>query len=208
MKDKINDSIVVASLVGTAVVLATLALAHVPIGIHFAPQHKPEATEIPAKELIEAQLPLLGTSSANLKIVMFGDYECPPCRNEWPKIESFFLNHQSVAAVYFRHFPLFAIHPLALDAAIVSEQAKKTGYYLPAHKMLYSQPLSSQLMAQTIHAFHINRQSLADISLKKSVIDDFNLAKDVGATGTPTVFVVRDNQVFKLADLGELETFL
>jgi protein-disulfide isomerase len=80
---------------------------------------------------------LIGDSSAAVKVVEFGDFECPFCR----RADSVFrvVKHKfgaDVALVYIE-FPL-GMHRFALPAARAAECAAGQGHFAPMHDLLFT----------------------------------------------------------------------
>jgi protein-disulfide isomerase len=63
--------------------------------------------------------PSFGTAGAPVVLVMFGDFECPECKNEAATLRQNLLKaFPTQVRVYFKDFPLEQIHPWAKTAAI------------------------------------------------------------------------------------------
>lgn len=60
---------------------------------------------------------LVGPESASLKIVEFGDMQCPFCARAQSLVDSVVSLFDGQVAVVFRQYPLRTIHPLAYDGA-------------------------------------------------------------------------------------------
>jgi protein-disulfide isomerase len=63
--------------------------------------------------------PSFGAAGAPVVLVMFGDFECPECKNEAATLRQNLLkSFPTQVRVYFKDFPLEQIHPWAKTAAI------------------------------------------------------------------------------------------
>jgi protein-disulfide isomerase len=63
--------------------------------------------------------PSFGTAGAPVVLVMFGDFECPECKNEAATLrQNLTKSFPTQVRVYFKDFPLEQIHPWAKTAAI------------------------------------------------------------------------------------------
>ena len=63
--------------------------------------------------------PSFGTAGAPVVLVMFGDFECPECKNEATTLrQNLVKTFPTQVRVYFKDFPLEQIHPWAKTAAI------------------------------------------------------------------------------------------
>ncbi len=87
------------------------------------------------KELTAAG-PVIGDSGAEVKVVEFGDYECPFCRafdQQFRAVQKRFPND---IALVFINFPL-SIHRFAMPAARASACASAQGVFVRMHELLY-----------------------------------------------------------------------
>ena len=88
----------------------------------------------------KGHLPPLGKTDAAITIVEFSDFECPYCRrfftDAFPQIKKEYLD-TGKAALYYRHFPLDNIHPLAIPFANASECANQEGKFWQMHDKLF-----------------------------------------------------------------------
>ena len=79
-----------------------------------------------------------GNPSAPLTLVVYVDYECPPCASYNPVLNEVLMHYGSKLRLEFRHFPMTTIHPNAVRAAIAVEAAGKQGHYWEMHDLLLS----------------------------------------------------------------------
>ncbi|MEI7576387.1 MAG: thioredoxin domain-containing protein [Armatimonadota bacterium] len=195
-------------LAGSAICLA-LFMSGIPIGTRSPKGSESERVDIAPNFLIRRESLLLGSESASVKLVVFGDYECPPCRAEWPHVAELYAKNPNRIAVYFRHFPLRQIHPLALSAALLVEAAKKKGAFLAIHEQLYASPLTQTGMRRIGVSHQI--QGLTNderFEYMKEVVADLNAAERLGLTGTPTMFLVEQGAVFRVSSTKNVSEVL
>jgi protein-disulfide isomerase len=83
---------------------------------------------------------LVGSPSAPVGVVEYGDFECPVCHAVEPAVRQLLQNHTGTVVFAFRHFPLEAAHPRALMAAEAAEAAAAQGQFWPMHDLLLSNP--------------------------------------------------------------------
>jgi protein-disulfide isomerase len=83
---------------------------------------------------------LIGSPSAPVGVVEYGDFECPVCHAVEPAVRQLLQNHPGRVVFAFRHFPLEAAHPHALMAAEAAEAAAAQGQFWPMHNLLLSNP--------------------------------------------------------------------
>jgi protein-disulfide isomerase len=106
-------------------------------GIWWASQYQNPALKAadPAR-LTRADSPRIGSASAKVTLVEFGDYQCPSCATANPTVKAVMAKYPNEVTFVFRHFPLsqHATAPLAAEAA---EAAGAQGKYWEMHNMLY-----------------------------------------------------------------------
>lgn len=64
---------------------------------------------------------IMGSKDADIVLIEYSDFECPYCASFHPSVADAYNNNEGKVAVVFRHYPLEAIHPRALPAALASE---------------------------------------------------------------------------------------
>lgn len=69
----------------------------------------------------------LGAADASVRVVEFGDFECPYCAGAAPVLRELVEGSQGRVRLVFRNFPLFEVHPHALTAALAAESAAASG---------------------------------------------------------------------------------
>jgi protein-disulfide isomerase len=80
---------------------------------------------------------VLGPEHARTKIVEYGDFECPTCKQAAPAIRMLLDRFPNQICFSYRHFPLIDAHPHALVAAEVSESAAAQGKFWQMHDLLF-----------------------------------------------------------------------
>jgi protein-disulfide isomerase len=79
-----------------------------------------------------------GGGSTGVKLVEYGDYECPACGQYYKPVKQAFQKYHKRITFQFRNFPLTSLHPNALAAARAAEAAGLQGKYFGMHNLLYS----------------------------------------------------------------------
>jgi protein-disulfide isomerase len=83
---------------------------------------------------------VMGSDSAPVEIVEYGDYQCPGCANfdivTLPDIKERIVDAGKARFVY-RDFPLDAIHPNARISAHAAACADEQGKYWPMHRLIF-----------------------------------------------------------------------
>jgi protein-disulfide isomerase len=60
---------------------------------------------------------VFGNSDSKVKLVEYGDFQCPGCGSVYPTLKTLSEKYQGQIAFIFRNFPLTTIHPNARAAA-------------------------------------------------------------------------------------------
>jgi protein-disulfide isomerase len=152
---------------------------------------------------------ILGDPGAVVKIVEYGDFECPFCGAAYWKTRDFHRIAGEQLCIVFRHFPLTQAHPHAGNAAEASEIAGKAGKFWEMHNMLFEnqdslddKSLVSYAVALGLDGDKFLRELYAHTQSKR-VRADFMSGVRSGVNGTPCFFVndVRfDGSVDELVD--------
>jgi len=154
----------------------------------------------------KGHLPVLGNKNAKVTIIEFSDFQCPFCRrfgkDTLPQIKKEYIDTGKVQFAY-RHFPLTAIHPMAVPTAQASECANEEGKFWQLHDKIFEEQekLSPGSTAQ-FEASDIKRwaselglnttqfnQCLDSGKFAKNVTDDEQEGQKLSVSGTPTIFV-------------------
>ena len=80
---------------------------------------------------------IYGKTDSTVKIVEFGDFECPACGAFFPIISEVKETYKDRISFQFRHFPLVQSHQNALAAHRAAEAAGKQGKFWEMHDKLY-----------------------------------------------------------------------
>lgn len=148
--------------------------------------------------------PMLGDPDAPVKIVEFGDYKCPVCRQFdrqlFPKIKKDFVD-KGKAAYYFMNYPI-------IDGSLPAELAGESVYhhqpklFWKYHEVIYkNQKDEHEDWATTDFLVKLAKKHVPQIDAKQlrkdidqktyldDVMADHKKGTEAGVTGTPTVFV-------------------
>src|SRR5258707_8248039 len=68
---------------------------------------------------------ILGSASARVTIVEYGDFECPSCGQAYPAVKILLKHFGDRVRFVFRHFPLLEVHPHAELAAEAAERSEE-----------------------------------------------------------------------------------
>ena len=139
--------------------------------------------------------PSRGPQDAPVTIVEFSDYQCPFCARSEPLIKDALTVYPNQTRLVYKHFPLTAIHPQALPAAIAAAAAQKQGKFWEMHEKLFAnqRALAPEQIREYARQIGLDMKKFdADIQsdeVKAAVQEDIQLGQRVGVRGTPTIFV-------------------
>ena len=136
-----------------------------------------------------------GDPEAPLRLVMFGDFQCPFCLGAQSVLRRVRERLEGRLLLCFRHMPIPERHPLAPMAAEASEAAAARGLFWECHDALYAaQPrLSPETVLDVLADLGLDRdEAAAEIEAgahRERIERDLASAERSGAVGTPTFYV-------------------
>jgi protein-disulfide isomerase len=139
--------------------------------------------------------PVKGPDDAPVTIVEFSDYQCPFCARSEPLVKEALAAYPTQARLVYKHFPLVAIHPQAMNAALAAAAAQRQGKFWEMHEILFAnqRALAPEQIKEYARQLGLDMAKFeADLQsdeVKAVVQDDSQLAQRVGVRGTPTIFV-------------------
>lgn len=154
-----------------------------------------------ARELIKEAAFKAGNSEAPIKIVEFGDYQCPACRAADPEVRSLLNSDYASKFEYgFVHFPLTGIHPNARASAQAVEAAGKQGKYWEMAELVFtrqdnwSTSSSPESYFETLASeLGLNvdqwKDDLDALDSRARIEKGMALGQAIGVSSTPTFFI-------------------
>ncbi len=137
----------------------------------------------------------IGSASAPVTLVEYGDFECPHCRRAHPIVQGVRRYMDDRVRFVFRHFPLSEAHPHAEHAAEAAESAGSQGRFWEMHDTLFENQDALEDQDLEMYAAQIGvdaHQVARDLSTgkyEKKVRSDFRGGIRSGVNGTPTFFI-------------------
>jgi len=130
-----------------------------------------------------------GAAKPDVTLVEFFDYACPYCKASNPAVDRLVQEDKGLRVVY-RELPILG--PDSVTAARLSLAASKAGRFAKFHDTLWAtgRP-AAETIAVASNAAGIPAQPSNDPAIEAELRRNFQLAGQLGATGTP-VFVVGD----------------
>lgn len=145
-----------------------------------------------------------GNKDAKVKIIEYGDYQCPGCKNAAPILKAVAAKYKDDVLFIFRNYPLPG-HGNARAAAAAAEAAGLQGKFWEMHENLYSlqsdwQSLGGQNRLDTFASYAeglgLNRKKFLEDIESKEVLAKINFDRALGSkakiTSTPSIFVNGD----------------
>ncbi|MBI2613482.1 MAG: thioredoxin domain-containing protein [Candidatus Levybacteria bacterium] len=141
----------------------------------------------------------IGTPSAKVTLIEYGDFQCPACGAYYPFIKQLEAEFNNNLRVVYRFFPLTNIHQNAMLAAQVSYAAGLQNKFWEMHDILYENQNSwSATNPKNIFIDYAKKLGLDLDKFKKDADADStkefmgkaaNNAISIGINSTPTFFV-------------------
>ena len=129
-------------------------------------------------------------------IVEYGDYECPYSRAAYREIQRVERTLDGSVRFAFRHFPLMAIHPRALAAAVAAEAAAMQGRFWEMSEVRFRRQRALAEQNLRVYArelgldlarFDADRAGRAVLARVRRDVDSGLASRQV--RGTPTLFI-------------------
>ena len=137
----------------------------------------------------------LGSESASVTIVEFGDFECPACATLASRFNDLLKRRPADVSVIYRHLP-GSSHRFAVPAATASECAARFGKFEQMHDTLYSNQKSFGIRSWSELALSAGvtdtsgfADCLKDPVIAEAVAHDEAAGRKLKALGTPTILI-------------------
>lgn len=161
---------------------------------------------------------IIGDKNAKVKIIEYGDFQCPGCSTVAPKLKSIADKYKdNDVAFIFRNFPLTQIHPNARAAAAAAEAAGLQDKYWQMHDLIYEkqtewQSADASTRTDVFKNYAIGLgldgdKFLSDVSsdaVKAKISYDVALGEKAKIKGTPAI-LINDKYITDVVKDGRLE---
>jgi protein-disulfide isomerase len=157
-------------------------------------KHEAHASQLPALPIPDRDH-IQGPIDAPIKLLEYGDYECPYCGQAYPVIKAIQKRLGRRLCFAFRNFPLVNSHPHAEHAAAAAEAAGTQGRFWEIHDILFENQgaLEDENLTRYFVALGLDAQRLINEVLSNAHIarvrEDFHSGARNGVNGTPTFFI-------------------
>lgn len=169
-----------------------------------------------------------GLGQDHVKLVEYGDYQCPYCGEYFPTVKQVVQEYNKQITFQFRNFPLVSIHPNAFAGARAAEAASLQGKFWQMHDLLYEENgvyyNSNQTASTWINAsdpltdfdqyakeLGLNvttfNQDYSSDAVNNTINADMNEGNSLNIQGTPTFFL--DGKEIQVNDtVGAFQTLI
>lgn len=160
-------------------------------------------------DIIGSSPHLKGDTNAQVTLVEFGDYQCPPCQKAHQELTKLLNASRGRWKLVFRHFPL-SMHTYSRDAACAAEAAGEQGKFWEMHDQLYKSEgkLASDDIfnyAEILHLDRIRFKNALTTSAKKRVRIDIAATERFKLEGTPTLLLCDADGSVRSVNLSQLK---
>ena len=155
---------------------------------------------------------VLGNQTATVKVVEFGDLQCPACRSAHGTVDIIVAEYGDRISYEFKHFPLESIHPLAFLSAQAAECAHDQDKYYEfiEQTFVYQHELSKARLKTTAVALGLDSalfDACLDSGVKRSFVRQHQQeARSLRVSSTPSFFV--NGQLLQSWQLSAFRTTL
>lgn len=137
-----------------------------------------------------------GYPLAPIELIQYGDFQCENCAAVYPEIKMLQEKMGNQLKFVFRHFPLPAIHPLSVSAAVAAEAAALQGglSFWDMHDMIFENQkyLGHSSFSRFAEEIELNtmlfEDARSDKKLVQKIASDYESGVKSGVSGTPTFF--------------------
>lgn len=156
--------------------------------------------------------PVFGKSDAGVKVLMFIDFECPFCQEEYSILKEVMGRYQSAVKFVFKNFPLESIHPNSFTAANAAACASEQGKFWPYYDWLFKNKTLDQnsLVAGAV-SLGIDHESFAKCldsqKYQEEINQDLIDSSELNLRGTPA-FLVNGEKLEGVVTKEELDKII
>jgi len=151
-----------------------------------------------------------GEESSAFTLIEFGDYQCPFCRAAEPEISKLLFFHRGQVRYVFRNLPLSAIHPMAMQAAVLAEGAKASDHFDELHTALMKGELNPAALGKYCSELKLDENKImSSASAKQAVQADMQFANKLSFRGTPSFLLCGPaGKVMQFGTVKDVDSYL
>src|ERR1700737_876597 len=138
---------------------------------------------------------IYGSANESIKLLEYGDYECPFCAEAQPIIKEIQRRLGDDLLFAFRHFPLTNNQPYAEHAAEAAEAAGAQENFWGMHDILFEnqtalddEDLAAYAAELGLDETRLTRE-VTSTAYARRIREDFRDGVRAGVNGTPTLFI-------------------
>lgn len=187
------------SFASAAMIVASCVLVWTSLGGGRSQGQDAASPPLPDHPLEVGDAPVKGAVTAPVTMVVFSDFECPFCgrfaKDVLPQLEERYIKAEKLRVV-FQNLPLTGIHKMAMKAAQMGECAHRQGRFWTLHDSLFAggdKPLDEERLLRAAEESGLESAEMAECArradIAESVTRDVSMARTLGITSTPTVFI-------------------
>lgn len=161
-----------------------------------------------------------GNTASAVKLVEYGDYECPYCEEYYPVVKQVVSDEASKISFQFRNYPLTSIHPNAFAGARAAEAAGLMGKFWQMHDLLYDSsnwqqwstasdptPYFTQYAKELGLNLSTFNTDYASSKVNSLIQADISAGNNLNIQGTPT-FYLNGKQINVTASVQSFESLI
>jgi len=194
----------------TAWLIFTIVVAGIMGGLVYNSKNDSNKIDVSKVDVAKVQQPtadngnigdhIYGKKDSNVVLIEFGDFQCPACSKENPKIMKIAEDYKDKITFIFRNFPLTLIHANAKAAAAAAEAAAMQNKYWEMHEILYNNQTKWDTLKGedrtkefVSYAKELNldvdkfQNDMSLDSINKKINFDVAQGKKINVNGTPTL---------------------
>lgn len=166
------------------------------------PQQSPIDNRATTDDLVNIPLRdndhIRGNKEAGITIIEFVDIQCPFCARAHPTMKQIMKDYAGKVRWVYKHFPLEAIHPEAIPAALASEciweQKGDDGFWQFVDSAFENREnLGIQLYKDLAKKIGVDmnkfEKCISERKYESKIREDYQQGINVGVNGTPTFFI-------------------
>jgi protein-disulfide isomerase len=149
-----------------------------------------------------------GDANSAVKIIEFGDFQCPACAAAAPIVEKVIADNRDKVVFTFRHYPL-PVHNNAVVSSQAAEAAGMQGKFMDMYKLLYERQKdwASSKNPEEVFEKYAEEIGLDAVKYKEDfknsigvVNKDYDKGNKLGVNSTPTFFINNQKYVGVLSE--------
>lgn len=162
--------------------------------------------------------PTLGPNDAKLKIIEFGDFLCPYCKQNYPIIRKIAEEYPEDVQIIWKNFPVLELHPTSGIVAVAAQCANSQGNFWEYHDLIFENQKIlvgdnvGPILLNFANDLNLDKESFAKCLSTPAVYDqigrDYEEGRALGIKGTPHFFLNDVIEIDGVVGYEELEKYI